>query len=57
MKWPSLSLGGSELDTEKFSVDSVMKRISLDLVAKDLKTNGILNQILNEMDRSELKSL
>ena len=57
MKWPSLSLGGSELDTEKFSVDSVMKRISLDLGAKDLKTNGVLNQILNEMDRSELRSL
>ena len=57
MKWPSLSLGGSELDTEKFSVDSVMKRSSLDLVAQDLKTNGILNQILNEMDRSELRSL
>ena len=57
MKWPSLSLGGSELDTEKFSVDSVMKRISLDLGAKDFKTNSILNQIMNEMDRSELRSL
>ena len=57
MKWPSLSLGGSELDTEKFSVDSVMKRISLDLGAKDLKANGILNKILDEMDRSELRSL
>ena len=37
MKWPSLSLGASELDTEKFSVDSVMKRISLDLEAKTSK--------------------
>ena len=57
MKWPSLSLGASELDTEKFAVDSVMKMISLDLGAKDIKTNCILNQILNEMDRSELRSL
>ena len=57
MKWPSLSLGGSELDTEKFSVDSVMKRISLDLGAKDLKTSSILDQLLNELDRSELRSL